>query len=102
MLASKVDGKFVTPKHKVTVKAGEEQIVVKVQLPLLGASAMAGVDLEVTANRLELSALENEEAPYYLDLPLPKPVDADSVGAKFSKKKKTLTVTLSTDLWRTN
>merc|ERR1711865_1368538 len=92
-------GPTSVPKHTLKCKEADKAIVVKIQLPGLGETHMDGVDLEVTANKLVLSALKCE-ARYLLELPLPQTVDSDSVAAKYNKKKSQLTVTLSTDLWR--
>ncbi|XP_043088327.1 protein kintoun [Puntigrus tetrazona] len=65
------------------------QIIITVELPLLGSAGDA--ELSVKQRRL---VLEAQNPPYKLDLKLSYPVDEDKGHAKFNKTKKQLTITL--------
>ncbi|XP_077477594.1 protein kintoun [Stigmatopora argus] len=66
-----------------------KEIVVTIDVPLL--KSVADANLEVREKSL---LLESEKPDYRLELPLSYPVDEERGGAKFSKQKGQLTVTL--------
>ena len=75
-------------EHKIAVEAGA--LVVCVDLPP-NMESMAGVDLDVSPRLLRLTTPAPHASLTTVDLP--HTVDADSTKAKFSKKRRTLTVT---------
>lgn len=77
-----------TPEHEILEAEGGGSVVLKVKLPLLDSLAAAEVDVSSAAFALHAPGL------YKLDLQWPHPVDADDAKAKFSKKSRTLQVTL--------
>ena len=72
-----------TPQHTVGIKG--DAITVKISLPSL--TSMAGVELDVSSLGLKL-----KHDQYLLRCKFPQAIDEDSVKAKFSKKKQSLTI----------
>ena len=81
-------GQSNTPAHSVRVEG--DSVVAVVELP--GVATMASVELEMTPSEIIISAQPSDGDVLALRLPLPAAVDVDGVRAKFSKKKRTLTV----------
>ncbi|XP_016115040.1 protein kintoun isoform X2 [Sinocyclocheilus grahami] len=69
--------------------ARPREIIITVDLPLLGSAQ----DAEVSVQERRL-VLDSQKPAYKLDLPLSYPVDEDKGDAKFNKTKKQLTITL--------
>ena len=74
------------PEHELTKTADGFKLVIT----LPGVKSMKGVDIDVSEDEFKL---ESDE--YKLRLYLPQSVDVEAVGAKFSKKKNSLTVQLT-------
>merc|ERR1719261_1324866 len=75
--------------HKVAVT--DNSVVVTVELPAI-ISSMAELSLDVLEEDLNLRSAETDAI--LLAVPLPEKVDPDVAAAKFSKKKRRLTVTV--------
>ena len=67
-----------------------QELVVKIQLPLL--KSIATVQLDVFEKQIVLEC--QKPVSYKLDLPLPYPVDDEKGSAKFDKSKTCLSITL--------
>ncbi|XP_033647189.1 protein kintoun-like [Asterias rubens] len=67
-----------------------QELVVKIQLPLL--KSIASVRLDVFEKQIVLEC--QKPVSYKLDLSLPYPIDEDNGSAKFDKSKSCLTITL--------
>ena len=77
-----------TPVYSMCVVRNGSAVRVRVELPMV--ATVADVDLDVSAADLRLSA----GCGYALSVRFPEPVSADSAHAKFSKRKRVLTVTV--------
>ncbi|KAG7188601.1 hypothetical protein KM043_008229 [Ampulex compressa] len=81
---------FGTAKDAKMYATMPKRIIVTVDLPLLSSATDASLDVQ---ERM-LNVKSEKPAKYFLELPLPYRVDADSGCAKFDPKYKKLTVTL--------
>merc|ERR1712046_81821 len=75
--------------HKVTVT--DNTVVVAVELPA-NITSMSELSLDVLEEDLNLRSADTDAI--LLAVPLPEKVDPDVAAAKFSKKKRRLTVTV--------
>jgi HSP20 family molecular chaperone IbpA len=78
-------------KPVFTVKFNEDRSQMVIVLEVGEESSAAAIDLDVSETTLKL-----ESKHYELKEKLQEKVDPDSIRAKFSKTKKTLTLTLET------
>jgi hypothetical protein len=86
-----------TPKYKMVTKAGDEGqcLVVTISLPDLADGGMRDVALDINDGEMELQAQASTgQGLYKLKFDWPQVVSSESAAAKFSKKKKELTITV--------
>eukprot|EP01116_Phalansterium_solitarium_P011320 TRINITY_DN26960_c0_g1_i1.p1 TRINITY_DN26960_c0_g1~~TRINITY_DN26960_c0_g1_i1.p1 ORF type:complete len:257 (-),score=79.12 TRINITY_DN26960_c0_g1_i1:110-880(-) len=81
--------------HIAAAGSRPDGLLLSVELPLL--TSMAGVDLDVSANQLQL---QDAAGHYTLDIRLPYPVDEEQTEARFDKASRRLSVRLSIDIFR--